>query len=174
LAVYVFYYYNNNPEKGNNRIDPTDKYSRTNSLSHSGIDSIHKDNAEGPRSPPKLTNLYNQELEVIHSKNDIDIINKSNMLLYKDEYQSSNPTFESELINTNMSGKFTSDLEKVYTHDLAENKDTTHDYNEIFDYCVKPNKSDLPIANIPLYALKDFSCSLKLSDSFNDKNRQYV
>jgi hypothetical protein len=171
LAVYVFYYYNNNPEKGNNRIDPTDKYSL--SQSQSGIDSKNKNSVvspQGPSSPPKLTNLYNEEHEVIHSKNDIDIINKSNMLLYKDEYQSSNPTFESELINTNLSGKFTPDLEKVYTQDLAENKDTTHDYNEIFDYCVKPNKGDLPIANIPLYALKDTSCSLKLSDSFNDKN----
>jgi hypothetical protein len=167
LAIYVFNYYKNNPDQTYQNA-PTQQL--TNSQKpHGGASSsnnVNKNNNTAP--PPKLTNLYNEENQVIHSKNDIDIINKSNMLLYKDEYQSSNPTFENELINTNMSGQFTPDLEKVYTQDLVENKDNTHDYNEIYDYCVKPNKSDLPIANVPLYALKDSGCPLKLSDSFNN------
>lgn len=166
LGLYAFYYYKNNHDKVNY---PTYQQTPT----HREVDSKKIKNSDSKNvnvklaTPPKLTNLYNEENQVIHSKNDIDIINKSNMLLYKDEFESSNPTFESELINTNMTGEFTPDLEKVYTQDLVENDDNTHDYNEIYDYCVKPNKSDLPIANIPLYALKDSSCSLKLSDSFN-------
>jgi hypothetical protein len=166
LAIYVFNYYKNNPDQTYQNV-PTQQLTNSeklNGISSGSINANHKNNTA---TPPKLTNLYNEETQVIHSKNDIDIINKNNILMYKDEFQTSNPTFESELINTNMSGEFSHDLEKVYTQDLVENTDTNHDYNEMFDYCVKPNKSDLPIANVPLYALKDSSCSLKLSDNFN-------
>jgi len=182
LAIYVFNYYKNNPEqtyqyvptqqltnseKLNGYASGTSNASGASNASGSGgiaSNSNHKNNLA---PPPKLTNLYNEETQVIQSKNEIDIINKNNILMYKDEFQTSNPTFENELINTNMSGEFSHDLEKVYTQDLVENTDTNHDYNEMFDYCVKPNKSDLPIANVPLYALKDTTCSLKLSDNFN-------
>jgi hypothetical protein len=48
--------------------------------------------------------------------------------------------------------------------DLVENDNPNYDYNEIYDYTVKPNKSDLPLVNVPLYALNDGVNSLKLSD----------
>jgi hypothetical protein len=174
LASYVLYYniYNEDKNKDANGGPHNDQLNSTNT--HSG--SIHQLTKSLPKdskkinnntSPPKLTNLYNEEPQATHSKNDIDIINKTNMLLYKDGYKSSNPTFETELINTNMSGEFTHELEQVYTQDLVENGDNNYDYNEIYDYSIKPNKGDLPIANVPLYALKDTSCSLKLSDKFN-------
>jgi hypothetical protein len=179
LAIYVFNYYKNNPDQTYQNV-PTQQLTNSQKPNGCASNASNASNASGSGGiannsnhknnlapPPKLTNLYNEKSQVIHSKNDIDIINKNNILMYKDEFQTSNPTFESELINTNMSGEFSHDLEKVYTQDLVENTDTNHDYNEMFDYCVKPNKSDLPIANVPLYALKDTTCSLKLSDNFN-------
>lgn len=169
LALYALYYYYNNPSQTYQNVSAKQSVNSHNTYGNtkiSGAESKAKANYN-ITSPPKLTNLYNEENQDIHSKNDIDIINKSNMLLYKDGYQSTNPTFETELINTKMSGEFSPDLENVYTQDLVENTDTKHDYNEIFDYCVKPNKGDLPIANVPLYALKDSNCPLKLSENFN-------
>ena len=59
---------------------------------------------------------------------------------------------------------FSHDLEKIYTTDLAENNNPNLDYNQIYNYSLRPNKGDLPLANVPLCVLKDNHMSFKLSD----------
>ena len=58
---------------------------------------------------------------------------------------------------------FDSDLEKVYVDDIADNTDPDNNYNEIYDYSIKLQKTDLPVANVPICMLKD-NKSLKLSE----------
>lgn len=66
---------------------------------------------------------------------------------------------ESKLGNPNNSN-FDPELEEVYNTNLTGNYD---DNNEIFDYSIKPNKTDLPIVNPPLQLLKT-DAPLRLSE----------
>tara|TARA_B100000795_G_scaffold264300_1_gene244638 strand:+ start:6694 stop:7251 length:558 start_codon:yes stop_codon:yes gene_type:complete len=121
------------------------------------------------RCPPKLINLYNEDIKQLPNKNDINIINKSRINLYNNNNLIDNPNFNKEIITqesikTKKDREFDPELEKVYTTDLAENNNPNIDYNQIFDYSVKPNKSDLPMVNMPACYLKSNSRSFKLSD----------
>lgn len=52
------------------------------------------------------------------------------------------------------------ELDEIYKTNL---KGTNDNYNEIYDYSIKPNKSDLPIVNPPLHLLKA-NAPLRLSE----------
>jgi hypothetical protein len=52
-------------------------------------------------------------------------------------------------------------LEKIYNTKLKGNND--EDNNELFDYSIRPNKTDLPIVNPPLQLLKA-NAPLRLSE----------
>jgi hypothetical protein len=119
--------------------------------------------------PPKLVNLYNEDFKKMTNKNDIDYVNKNNILLYNDKdkgkLMNENDNFEVEIIRPFIKNNtFDSDLEKVYVDDIADNNDPNNNYNEIYDYSVKLQKTDLPIANVPACFLKD-NKSLKLSEN---------
>jgi len=121
------------------------------------------------RCPPKLVNLYNQNIPPMPNKNDLDVINKNTFNMYSSNKDIDNANFNKEIITqdtikTPEQRVFTPELEKIYTHDLAENTNPKFDYNQIYNYSLKPNKGDLPIANVPLCALKDNHKSFKLSD----------
>ena len=125
------------------------------------------------RCPPKLVNLYDEQVDILPNKNDLNLINKSNISLHSSKDEINNVNFSNEIIRLNdIKTKdhrtFDTELDKVYTTDLVENTDHNYDYNQIFDYSSKPHKDDLPIANIPLCTLKDSSKSLKLSERFNE------
>jgi len=121
------------------------------------------------RCPPKLVNLYQEDIPVMPNKNDLDVINKNTFNMYSSNKDIDNVNFNKEIITqdtikTPEQRVFTPELEKIYTDDLAENTDPNFDYNQIYNYSLKPNKGDLPIANVPLCALKDNHKSFKLSD----------
>ena len=81
--------------------------------------------------------------------------NIDNVDFHKDNINSD----ESKLGNPNNSN-FDPELEEVYNTNLTGNYD---DNNEIFDYSIKPNKTDLPIVNPPLQLLKT-DAPLRLSE----------
>jgi len=119
--------------------------------------------------PQTLVKLYNEEPVIFTNKNSIDFDNKNVFNIYKNGDTVKNIGFDEEIIihfshEYKKHSKFEEELEEVYTTDLVESEDPTYDYYEIFNYSIKPNKSDLPIANVPLCALNDGSKSLKLSD----------
>jgi len=119
--------------------------------------------------PQTLVKLYNEEPVIFTNKNNIDFDNKNVFNIYKNGDIVNNIGFDEDVIIPNSleskkHSKFEEDLEDVYNMDLVESEDPNYDYNEIFNYSIKPNKSDLPIANVPLCVLNDGSKSLKLSD----------
>jgi len=119
--------------------------------------------------PQTLVKLYNEEPVIFTNKNSIEFDNKNVFNIYKNGDIVNNIGFDEDVIITyslesKKNSKFEEDLEDVYNMDLVESEDPNYDYNEIFNYSIKPNKSDLPIANVPLCVLKDGSKSLKLSD----------
>lgn len=121
------------------------------------------------RCPPKLVNLYNEDIKHLPNKNDINVINKTKINLYDNNYSVENPNFNKSIITqdsikSSKDREFAPELEKVYTTDLAENINPNIDYTQIYDYSVKPNKSDLPMVNMPACYLKGNSRSYKLSD----------
>jgi hypothetical protein len=127
------------------------------------------ENKKANPPPPKLVNLYNEDYKKLAYKNDIDYVNKNNILLYTDndkgKLMKENDNFEVEIIRPFMKDStFDSDLEKVYVDDIADNNDPKNNYNEIYDYSVKLQKTDLPLANVPVCFLKD-NKSLKLSEN---------
>jgi hypothetical protein len=127
------------------------------------------ENKKANPPPPKLVNLYNEDFKKMANKNDIDYVNKNNILLYNDndmgKLMKENDNFEVEIIRPFMKDStFDSDLEKVYVDDIADNNDPKNNYNEIYDYSVKLQKTDLPLANVPVCFLKD-NKSLKLSEN---------
>jgi hypothetical protein len=131
--------------------------------------SIENKKANPP--PPKLVNLYNEDYKKLANKNDIDYVNKNNILFYNDnekgKLMKENDNFEVEIIRPFIKDStFDSELEKVYVDDIADNNDPNNNYNEIYDYSVKLQKTDLPLANVPACFLKD-NKSLKLSENIN-------
>lgn len=129
---------------------------------------IDKDDVK-VRCPPKLVNLYDQDIPPMPNKNDLDVINKNTFNMYSSNKDIDNANFNKEIITqdtikTPEQRVFTPELEKIYTDDLAENINPNFDYNQIYNYSLRPNKGDLPIANLPLCALKDNHKSFKLSD----------
>jgi hypothetical protein len=119
--------------------------------------------------PQTLVKLYDEEPVVFTNKNSIDFDNKNVFNIYKNGDTVKNIGFDEEIIipysqEYKKHSKFEEELEDVYNTDLVESEDPTYDYYEIFNYSIKPNKSDLPIANVPLCVLNDESKSLKLSD----------
>jgi hypothetical protein len=54
-------------------------------------------------------------------------------------------------------------LEKIYNTKLKGNNNNDEDNNELFDYSIRPNKTDLPIVNPPLQLLKA-NAPLRLSE----------
>lgn len=110
---------------------------------------------------PKIININNDhnkiydELEKYKKTNNYTY-NIDNIDFHKDNINSD----ESKLGNPNLS-IFDSELEEVYNTNLRGNNNNNN--NEIFDYSIKPNKTDLPIANPPLQLLKT-DAPLRLSE----------
>jgi len=171
IAYYINYFMYYSPlilSPNNNEIQQQDQVQNTLTTYQLEYPNITIDKKNNP-SPPKLVNLYNEDLKKIENKNDIEYVNKNKILLYNDNDNGKlikeNDNFEVEIIRPFIKNNtFDSDLEKVYVADIADNNDPNNNYNEIYDYSIKLQKTDLPLANVPLCFLKD-NKSLKLSDN---------
>jgi len=167
IGYYVKYYYDTYM---NNQLLPSNNNIENNIKNGKYTTSTLKNKIELNRvndvAPPKLVNLYEEDYIVIRNKNDIECTNRDNILLYDDTYKTDNESFDVELMRPYLKkNTFTEDLENVYTSTskISAHNAKNGENNEIYDYSLKPQKSDLPIANIPVYVLLD-NKSLKLSE----------
>jgi len=84
-------------------------------------------------------------------------------LLFNNNYKSDNDSFDIELMRPYEKNNIVDkDLNDVYNSKMSGNANNKEG-EEIYDYSLKKQKTDLPIANIPVYALLD-NKSLKLSE----------
>jgi hypothetical protein len=167
IGYYVKYYYDTYM---NNQLLPSNNNIENNIKNGKYTTSTLKNKIELNRvndvAPPKLVNLYEEDYIVIRNKNDIECTNRDNILLYDDTYKTDNESFDVELMRPYLKkNTFADDLENVYTSTskISAHNAKNGENDEIYDYSLKPQKSDLPIANIPVYALLD-NKSLKLSE----------
>jgi hypothetical protein len=167
IGYYVKYYYDTYM---NNQLLPSHNNIENNIKNEKYTTSTLKNKIELNRvndvAPPKLVNLYEEDYIVIRNKNDIECTNRDNILLYDDTYKTDNESFDVELMRPYLKkNTFADDLENVYTSTskISAHNAKNGENDEIYDYSLKPQKSDLPIANIPVYALLD-NKSLKLSE----------
>lgn len=170
IAYYINYFmYNKQYILIPNKNGEKDVEQHTESTYQPGYSNVTNENKKNNPPPPKLVNLYNEDYKKMVNKNDIDYVNKNNILLYnendKDKLMKENDNFEVEIIRPFIKNNtFDSELEKVYVDDIANNNDPNNNYNEIYDYSVKLQKTDLPLANVPVCFLKD-NKPLKLSEN---------
>ena len=170
IAYYINYFmYNKQYILIPNKNGEQDVGQHTQSTYQQGYPNITNENKKNNPPPPKLVNLYNEDYKKMVNKNDIDYVNKNNILLYNDKdkgkLMKENDNFEVEIIRPFIKNNtFDSELEKVYVDDIANNNDPNNNYNEIYDYSVKLQKTDLPLANVPVCFLKD-NKPLKLSEN---------
>ena len=170
MYIYVNIKGNNINDKKINNIKNTNNYDTSKPYK---INDILNDNAVKKKDvpPPKLVNIYNEPIKSLPNKNDIDLINKNKINIYNENVDINNPNFNKEIIlqndiKTKQQREFSKELENVYTADIAENTNPNIDYTEIFDYSTKPNKTDLPIKNVPMCLLKRDVKSYRFSDNF--------
>lgn len=170
IAYYINYFmYNKQYILIPNKNGEKDVEQHTESTYQQGYSNVTNENKKNNPPPPKLVNLYNEDYKKMVNKNDIDYVNKNNILLYNDKdkgkLMKENDNFEVEIIRPFIKNNtFDSELEKVYVDDIANNNDPNNNYNEIYDYSVKLQKTDLPLANVPVCFLKD-NKPLKLSEN---------
>lgn len=170
IAYYINYFmYNKQYILIPNKNSEKDVEQHTESTYQPGYSNVTNENKKNNPPPPKLVNLYNEDYKKMVNKNDIDYVNKNNILLYNDKdkgkLMKENDNFEVEIIRPFIKNNtFDSELEKVYVDDIANNNDPNNNYNEIYDYSVKLQKTDLPLANVPVCFLKD-NKPLKLSEN---------
>jgi len=108
------------------------------------------------RCPPNIAHSYkiinNNELNKAHTdNNNIYHINDINNI--NDNMNG----FQSEVIKPKKQ-IFSQELEDIYT------LSSIHDYPKQTNDIIKPNKSDLPIINVPMFILKDNDKPLRLSE----------
>lgn len=90
--------------------------------------------------------------------------NIENINIHKDNLNLGNNENKLGLGNANAANaKYEPELEEVYSTTLRGNEYDTESSDEIFNYSIKPNKSDLPIVNPPLRLLMS-NAPLRLSE----------
>ena len=128
-----------------NHSDPSIKYNKYN------VDDAHIKLYEDPANYKKTNNLNNIN-NYTYNIDNIDIL--------KDNTNNFNNN--SKLGNNNTS-LYEPELEEVYNSTLRGNINDTNEPDEIFNYSIKPNKTDLPIVNPPLQLLQS-NAPLRLSE----------
>ena len=132
---------------------------------HSIVHDIDKHNSHAlSMAPPKLVNLYEEDYKVVRNKNDIECVNRDSILLYDNTYNADNDNFDVELMRPyHKNNKFLEELENVYNTRISSREAGDIENDEIYEHSLREQKTDLPLANIPVYALLD-NKPLKLSD----------
>jgi hypothetical protein len=125
-------------------------------------------NANSINNVNNVTTLKQNNINDDHNKiyNELGKYKKTNNINYT--YDIDNVDFHKDIISgdDNKLGNknhrdFDPELDEVYNTNLRGNNNNNN--NEIFDYSIKPNKTDLPIVNPPLQLLKT-DAPLRLSE----------
>ena len=98
----------------------------------------------------KKTNNTDNKNTYTYNIDNIDILND-------------NPNVNNNTLGSPSNDNCDPELEEVYNTTLRGDKNHTNKPDEVYDYSIKPNKSDLPIVNPPLQLLKN-NAPLRLSE----------
>jgi hypothetical protein len=144
----VFYYYNlqnshASQAQASQFLHP--QYPRHSQASHSNNSQVSTENK-------KTDNINNTDNKNIYTYNidNIDILNDS-------------PSSNNNTLGNPNDVKYEPELEEVYNATLRGDKNHSNKPDEVYNYSIKPNKSDLPIVNPPLQLLKT-NAPLRLSE----------
>jgi hypothetical protein len=133
---------------------------------------------QSPLQPVRLPSLSSQPTQSIHqyhaqqsqqmnkkTENKEDYTyNIENINIHKDNLNVGNNENKLGLGTANAANaKYEPELEEVYSTTLRGDEYDTESSDEIFNYSIKPNKSDLPIVNPPLRLLMS-NAPLRLSE----------
>jgi len=146
LIVVIFYYNMQKQQELN-----INKVSNVNNVNNINISTLNPNNINKNNDHNKIYN----ELEKYKKENNYTY-NIDNVDFHKDNINND----ESKLGNPNRC-IFEPELEEIYNTNLKGTHNNNN--NEIFDYSIKPNKTDLPIANPPMQLLKT-DAPLRLSE----------
>ena len=138
----VFYYYNlqNSQAQASQFLHP--QYPRHSQHSHSNNNKVSTENK-------KINNINNKDIYTYNIDN-IDILNDS-------------PSSNNNTLGNPNDVKYEPELEEVYNTTLRGDENHSNNPDEVYNYSIKPNKSDLPIVNPPLQLLKN-NAPLRLSE----------
>ena len=107
-----------------------------------------------------MTNANEDHLKIYKKTNNTDsyTYNIENIDILND-----NPSNNNNTLGSPSNDNCDPELEEVYNTTLRGDKNHTNKPDEVYDYSIKPNKSDLPIVNPPLQLLKN-NAPLRLSE----------
>jgi len=143
----VFYYYNlqNSQAQASQSqyLHPQyPRHSQASQASHSNNNKVSTENK-------KINNINNKDIYTYNIDN-IDILNDS-------------PSSNNNTLGNPNDVKYEPELEEVYNTTLRGDENHSNKPDEVYNYSIKPNKSDLPIVNPPLQLLKN-NAPLRLSE----------
>lgn len=141
LLIILFY----NQQSQQSPLQPV----RLPSQSSQQTQSIHQYHAQQSQQMNKKTENEDNEENYTY--------NIENINIHKDNLN------ENKLGLGNANAKYEPELEEVYSTTLRGDEYDTESSDEIFNYSIKPNKSDLPIVNPPLRLLMS-NAPLRLSE----------
>lgn len=156
FVLILLYYYNIQKQQQNQSINNINGNRCTNSgqsikYNKYNVDDNHIKLYKDPANYKNTNNLNNIN-NYTYNIDNIDIL-KDNTNNYNND---------SKLGNKN-SSTYEKELEEVYNSTLRGNINDINETDEIFNYSIKPNKSDLPIINPPLQLLQS-NAPLRLSE----------
>lgn len=149
VLIIIVYYYNiqQQQELG---IKREDKAGNTGNAGNVNNNAIQKNNININNDHNKIYGELGKYKKTNNYTYNIDNVDFHKDIIDNDESKLGNPN------NSN----FDPELDEVYNTSLTCNYD---DNKEIYDYSIKPNKTDLPIINPPLQLLKS-DAPLRLSE----------
>jgi hypothetical protein len=128
-----------------------------------------------PTQPTQKSPISTQSLHQYHTQQDQQMKKKTeneedytynieNINIHKDNLNVGNNENKLGLGTANAANaKYEPELEEVYSTTLRGDEYDTESSDEIYNYSIKPNKSDLPIVNPPLQLLRS-NAPLRLSE----------
>jgi len=144
LLIFLFYY--NQPQQTTQSMQP--RYIQPQPRQQS----IHQYHTQEHQQMNKKTN--NMDMDYTYNIENIDI--RKDNLSEKDK--------ENKLgIANAANSKYEPELDEVFGATLRGSGNHSNEPDEMFNYCIKPNKSDLPIVNPPLQLLLN-NAPLRLSE----------
>jgi len=146
LLIFLFYY--NQPQQTTQTMLP--RYIQ----SQHRQQSIHQYHTQESQQMNKKTKTNNMDMDYTYNIENIDI--RKDNLSEKDK--------ENKLGTANAANsKYEPELDEVFGATLRGSGNHSNEPDEMFNYCIKPNKSDLPIVNPPLQLLLN-NAPLRLSE----------
>jgi hypothetical protein len=143
----VIYYYNLQAQQASQYLHP--QYPRHSQASQASQHPRHSNNSQVSTEHKKTNNTDNKNIYTYNIDN-IDILND-------------NPNVNNNTLGSPSNDNCDPELEEVYNSTLRGKENHSNKPDEVYDYSIKPNKSDLPIVNPPLQLLKN-NAPLRLSE----------